>query len=95
MAAVTTNVNNRIFYLDIILFDFYSRIHNSGKIVCVGTLSEEMAKEAAKSFAIRVKKLGFDVRFCNYRIVNVAAMVTFPCGINISKFASAHRKIAR
>ena len=54
-----------------------------------------MAKEAAKSFAIRVKKLGYEVRFCNFRIVNVIGVVTFPYEINIIKFARAHPDIAR
>jgi transcription initiation factor TFIID TATA-box-binding protein len=38
--------------------------------------------------------LGFNVKFTNYRIVNVLATCTMPFAIKIAEFASAHPRIA-
>ena len=67
----------------------------SGKITCTGTHTEEDAKKAARRIARIIQRLGFDVRFKNYRVVNVVASCAFPFGIRISQFASANRSRAR
>lgn len=55
-------------------------IFASGKVVCTGTKSEEMAKYAAKKFARIIQKIGFQVKFKNFKVQNIVAScdVKFP-----------------
>lgn len=48
-------------------------IFSSGKIVCTGTKNEESARISARRFARIIQKLGFPVKFLNFRITNIAA----------------------
>ena len=66
-------------------------IWSSGKISCTGATSPEDAKAAARRFARSLQKLGFKVRFHNYRIVNVLGTCTMPWNIKITKFSEMHR----
>ena len=47
-------------------------IFKSGKMICYGTKNEQDAKKSAKIFALIIKRLGFDVKFKNYKIMNKA-----------------------
>lgn len=55
-------------------------IFASGKVVCTGTKSEEMAKYAAKKFARIIQKIGFQVKFKGFKVQNIVAScdVKFP-----------------
>ena len=70
-------------------------IWSSGKITCTGANSEDQARIAARRFARTLQKLGFNTRFCNYRVVNVLGTVTLPFAINIINFSQAHAGRAR
>ena len=48
-------------------------IFNSGIIIVLGARSKETSKEAAKIFAKQIKKLGYNVKFCGFKIVNIVA----------------------
>lgn len=67
-------------------------IWSSGKITCTGATSEPQAKIAARKFARSLQKLGFNVRFNNYRVVNVLGTCSMPFAIRISSFSERHRE---
>ncbi|CAG9862808.1 unnamed protein product [Phyllotreta striolata] len=67
-------------------------IWSSGKITCTGATSEIAAKQAARRFARCLQKLGFNVRFRNYRVVNVLGTCSMPFSIRISSFSERHRE---
>ncbi|XP_043463632.1 TATA box-binding protein-like 1 [Leptopilina heterotoma] len=69
-------------------------IWSSGKISCTGATSEDEAKKAARRFARSLQKLGFKVRFNNYRVVNVLGSCTMPWNIKITKFSERYRQNA-
>jgi len=70
-------------------------IWSSGKITCTGATSEAQAKIAARKFARSLQKLGFQVRFNNYRIVNVLGTCCMPFAIKTIPFSMHHRENAQ
>ncbi|XP_017876962.1 TATA box-binding protein-like protein 1 [Ceratina calcarata] len=69
-------------------------IWSSGKVTCTGATSEVQAKIAARRFARSLQKLGFKVRFNNYRVVNVLGTCCMPFAIKITSFSSCHKEHA-
>jgi len=69
-------------------------IWSSGRVVMTGATTEEDAKKGARRCARVLQKLGFNVKFTNYRVVNVLATCTMPFAIKIADFANAHPRIA-
>lgn len=69
-------------------------IWSSGKITCTGATSEHMAKVAARRFARSLQKLGFKVRFNNFRVVNVLGTCSMPFAIKINSFSMKHKENA-
>lgn len=69
-------------------------IWSSGKITCTGATSEEQAKVAARRYSRCLQKLGFNVRFRNFRIVNVLGTCSMPWGIMIVNFSQKYQKEA-
>lgn len=67
-------------------------IWSSGKVTCTGATSESEAKVAARKFARSLQKLGFNVRFNNYRVVNVLGTCSMPFAIKISSFSERHKE---
>lgn len=67
-------------------------IWSSGKVTCTGATSEVQAKIAARRFARCLQKLGFNVRFNNYRVVNVLGTCCMPFGIKINLFSARHKE---
>lgn len=67
-------------------------IWSSGKVTCTGATSEVQAKIAARRFARCLQKLGFRVRFNNYRVVNVLGTCCMPFGIKINLFSARHKE---
>ncbi|CAG9767644.1 unnamed protein product [Ceutorhynchus assimilis] len=67
-------------------------IWSSGKITCTGATSEDAAKQAARKFARCLQKLGFNVKFNNYRVVNVLGTCSMPFNIRINSFSQQHRE---
>jgi len=62
-------------------------VWSSGKITCTGATSEDFAKVAARKFARKIQKMGFRVRFSNFRVVNVLGTTSMPFSINIANFS--------
>ncbi|XP_029177050.1 TATA-box-binding protein-like [Nylanderia fulva] len=48
-------------------------IFSSGKLVCTGARSEDDSLLAARKFARIIQKLGFSVKFCNFKVQNIVA----------------------
>ncbi|XP_076439931.1 TATA box-binding protein-like 1 [Babylonia areolata] len=71
-----------------------ANITSSGKITVTGSTSEDEAKVAARRVARRLQKLGFSVRFCNFRIVNVLGTCSLPFGIKLNNFSNEHPQAA-
>ncbi|KAL4235969.1 TATA box-binding protein-like protein 1 [Mactra antiquata] len=69
-----------------------ANVWSSGKITCTGAQSEDLAKVAARKFARKIQKLGYKVKFCNYRVVNVLGTCILPFAIDITKFSRQHKE---
>lgn len=69
-------------------------ISSSGSIVCTGAKSEDEAKMGARRVARCLQKLGFDVTFCDFHIVNVLAVCSVPFAINLERFAVENQPFA-
>lgn len=67
-------------------------IWSSGKITCTGATSEIYAKVAARKFARQLQKIGFDVRFCKFKVVNVLGTCSLPFKIKVADFARKYPK---
>ncbi len=50
-----------------------SLIFNSGIIIVLGARDKEKSKQAAKIFAKQIKNLGYEVKFSDFKIVNIVA----------------------
>ncbi|PSN46400.1 TATA box-binding protein-like protein 1 [Blattella germanica] len=64
---------------------------SSGKVTCTGATSEDQAKVAARRFARCLQKLGFKVRFNNFRVVNVLGTCSMPFAIKIMAFSERYK----
>ncbi|XP_042905478.1 TATA box-binding protein-like 1 [Parasteatoda tepidariorum] len=68
-----------------------AKVYSSGKVICTGATSNEDAKRAARKVARSLQKLGFKIRFTEYKIVNVLCTCYMYFGINLNKFTQKHR----
>ncbi|XP_014219419.1 TATA box-binding protein-like protein 1 isoform X2 [Copidosoma floridanum] len=66
-------------------------IYSSGKVTCFRATSEDEAKKAARRCARSLQKLGFNVRFNNYKITNVLGTCTMPWAVKIIPFSVHHK----
>ncbi|KAG4078041.1 hypothetical protein HA402_002092 [Bradysia odoriphaga] len=69
-------------------------IWSSGRITCTGATSEDQAKVAARRYARCLQKLGFSVRFNNFRVVNVLGTCSMPWAIKIVNFSEKYKNEA-
>ncbi|XP_061167786.1 TATA box-binding protein-like 1 [Saccostrea echinata] len=69
-------------------------IWSSGKIVCTGATSEEESRIAARKFARKLQRLGYKVKFTNFRVVNVLGTCGMPFRIRIAAFSQKYPKEA-
>ncbi|XP_047545139.1 TATA box-binding protein-like 1 isoform X1 [Vanessa atalanta] len=67
-------------------------IWSSGRVTCTGATSEDQAKIAARRYARALQKLGFQVRFRNFRVVNVLGTCRMPFGIRIIAFSKKYKE---
>uniref|UniRef100_A0A8C3KMT0 TATA-box binding protein like 2 n=1 Tax=Calidris pygmaea TaxID=425635 RepID=A0A8C3KMT0_9CHAR len=67
-------------------------IFSSGKLICTGAKSEEQSRVAARKFARVVQKLGFPVRFLNFKIQNMVASCDVMFTIRLEALALTHRQ---
>ena len=59
-------------------------IFNNGKVVVTGAKSKAKSMIAARKFARVVQKIGYDVKFKDFRIRNMVASVDMTFGVNVT-----------
>ena len=65
-------------------------IFASGKMVCTGARSEEDSRKAARQYAKIIQKLGFPVKFSEFKIQNIVASCDVKFPIRLEGLASNH-----
>lgn len=65
-------------------------IWSSGRITITGNDSEQHAKQTARKCARVLQKMGFNVRFSQYKVVNVLGTCSMPFGIRIRDFSERY-----
>ena len=73
-------------------FSGTAKIWSTGKVVCTGSKSEEEAKIVSRRFARQLQRLGYNVRFANFKIHNCHGSVLLPFQIKIKEFSQAHQE---
>jgi transcription initiation factor TFIID TATA-box-binding protein len=63
-------------------------IFRSGKVVCTGAKSEEVARTACKMYAKSIKKLGYNVKMAEFKIQNCVASCDTKFSISLISLAS-------
>ncbi|XP_043274944.1 TATA box-binding protein-like 1 [Venturia canescens] len=69
-------------------------IWSSGKVTVTGAETEAESYVAARRTARALQKLGFNVRFRNFRVVNVMGTCLMPWAIKITPFSMRYRENA-
>jgi transcription initiation factor TFIID TATA-box-binding protein len=67
-------------------------IFASGKMVCTGARSEEDSRKAARQYAKIIQKLGFEVRFTEFKIQNIVGSCDVKFPIRLEGLANAHSR---
>lgn len=70
-------------------------IFKSGKVVCTGAKSEEISLTSAKMYAKQVRKLGFAVKFSDFKVQNMVASTELSISISLEGLANEHYKFCR
>lgn len=65
-------------------------IFASGKMVCTGARSEEDSKKAARQYAKIINKLGFPVKFSEFKIQNIVGSCDVKFPIRLEGLANTH-----
>jgi len=65
-------------------------IFASGKMVCTGAKSEDDSKLAARKYARVIQKLGYPVRFSEFKIQNIVGSCGVDFPIKLEDLACAH-----
>ena len=67
-------------------------IFASGKMVCTGARSEDESKTAAKQYARIIKKLGFPVKFSEFKIQNIVGSCDVKFPIRLEGLSNQHSR---
>jgi transcription initiation factor TFIID TATA-box-binding protein len=67
-------------------------IFGSGKMVCTGARSEDESKTAAKQYARIIKKLGFSVKFSEFKIQNIVGSCDVKFPIRLEGLSNDHAR---
>ena len=65
-------------------------IFSSGKMVCSGARTEEDSRRASKKFAKTLKNMGYNVKFTNFKIVNMVAAADVGFDISLTSLSAKH-----
>jgi transcription initiation factor TFIID TATA-box-binding protein len=65
-------------------------IFASGKMVCTGAKSEEESKFASRKYARIIQKLGFPVRFTEFKVQNIVGSCDVGFPIRLESLTNAH-----
>jgi transcription initiation factor TFIID TATA-box-binding protein len=69
-------------------------VFGSGKIVCTGAKSVEDSRLAARKYARIIQKLGFNVKFTEFKIQNIVGSCDVGFPIRLEGLTLAHRKFS-
>lgn len=67
-------------------------VFHSGKMVCTGAKSEADSETAARKYAKTIKKLGFNVKFKEFKIQNIVASASANFLVNLEVLRNQHQK---
>ena len=70
-------------------------IFKTGKIVCTGTSSVEESKIAAKKYARNIKKIGYAVKFSNFKIQNIVGSCDVKFHIRLSEILTGNPQLCQ
>ncbi|XP_074319111.1 TATA-box-binding protein 2-like [Silene latifolia] len=70
-------------------------IFKSGKLVCTGAKSEAQSKLAARKYARIVQKLGYSVKFSDFKIQNIVGSCDVKFPIKLELLKAYHETFAR
>ena len=65
-------------------------IFASGKMVCTGAKNEQASKQAARKYARIIQKLGFNVKFKDFKVQNIVASCDVKFSIKLEKIQQGH-----
>ncbi|XVF04658.1 hypothetical protein REPUB_Repub05bG0103900 [Reevesia pubescens] len=65
-------------------------IFSSGKIVCTGAKTQEQSRLAARKYTRVLQKLGFDVKFMDFKIQNMVASYNITVPISLVRLGHSH-----
>merc|ERR1712156_343865 len=71
-----------------------SLIFSSGKMVCTGAKSQEQSRMAARKFARIIQKLGFEVKFNEFKIQNMVGSVDVGFPIRLEGLVLMHAQFS-
>ena len=60
-------------------------VFNSGILICTGASNEIDSKIAAKRYAKTIRSLGYDVKFKNFKIINIVATCDLKFNVHLTK----------
>ncbi|XP_022720881.1 TATA-box-binding protein 2-like [Durio zibethinus] len=69
-------------------------IFSSGKMVCTGAKTEQQSHLAARKHARIIQKLGFDVKFKDFKIQNMVASYDFTYPLNLTRLGNSHSEVS-
>ena len=69
-------------------------IFNSGKMVVTGAKSEDASRLAARKYARIIQKLGFNVRFSDFKIQNLVGSVDVHFAIHLEGLSVGHSQFS-
>lgn len=69
-------------------------IFRSGKVVCTGARTEADAHLGARKFARIIQKLGYAVRFLDFKVQNLVATVDLRFPIRLEKLNQMHQQFS-
>ncbi|XVE62433.1 hypothetical protein DITRI_Ditri06bG0117800 [Diplodiscus trichospermus] len=69
-------------------------IFSSGNMVCTGAKTGQQSRLAARKHARIIQKLGFDVKFKDFKIQNMFAAYDFTFPFDLIRFATSHSNFA-
>ena len=67
-------------------------LYASGCAKVMGLTSEDDAIKGARRIARIVQKLGYDVKFAKFQVVNVTAKASLPFGVDLIKFCKENEQ---
>lgn len=66
-----------------------------GKIVCTGAKDEVASQTAAKKYARMIQKLGFDVKFKDFKIQNIVGSCDVKFPIKLDMLCQKHHEFTQ